>query len=152
MKIKKDTQSILHIENFNLYIGIICWTCALLILGRIGYLISKSVFELNDTFWLASFLLFFFGGSAFAMKEKFIVDKNEGLIRWSRKGLLKSERGEIPFNEIDNVIVEKTYGDAGFGYRVSIKTKKATIPVSTAYSAGAENECVQIKGKIAQLI
>ncbi len=153
MKIKKETNNLIQIEKFPLHIGIFGWSCLLVVLGRIIYLFLKGMHQETQVFILfIAFLIFFFGGSAFAKKEVFIIKKDEKKIYWSRKGIFGIKKGSILFDKIKDVIIQKTYTNLCFRYRVAIETIDGIIPVSQVYSSGTEENCKEIKDKIIKII
>ncbi|MBN2010545.1 hypothetical protein JW960_14460 [candidate division KSB1 bacterium] len=152
MKILTETAEQLHIRNFNLYIGIFGWSCALLVLGKLIQLAYSGQFQPADWYHIFAFFIFFFGGSAFAKKEDVIFNKEEKMVYWSRKVLFGTKQGSIPFNHIVDIVVERTHGDSNFRHRVSIKTDSRVITITEAYSAGSVHQYDQVVDKIKAII
>ncbi|THB73074.1 MAG: hypothetical protein D3926_24510 [Desulfobacteraceae bacterium] len=153
MKIKTETDSILQIYHFSIGIALFGWTMSLIILFLlIKGLINETLSKEHLISLPVSFLISFFGGSAFGKKEVFTVNKNSRTIDWSRRGIFGEAKGKIPFDHILEVIIQKTMNGSTYSYRLSVKTETGIIPVSQVYSLGAKEECETIQTKIIKMI
>lgn len=154
MKIKKDTNDILQISSFPIGITLFGWTISLVILGT---LIRDLLNGISNTEKLTGgsvgVLIGFFGGSAFCKKEVFTVDKKLQTIFWSKKSVFGQTKGEIPFDQISNVIIQRhRHSQASYSYRLAVAVKDEIIPISQMYSVGSEKKCKKIQKKIMKMI
>jgi hypothetical protein len=97
--------------------------------------------------WLAAFLLLF----AFIMnlRKTFTFDAMRRIVRWEGRRVLKTESGEISFDEITDIGTEaKRAGSRDVPvYRLTIITPRATIPMAYAYS-GDDDRYSSLRGQI----
>ena len=85
------------------------------------------------------FLFSGFGAVLLFRRDRFVFDAGENRVRWRKWSLARSSSGELHFSDILDVAVESTSGaDGGGTYRVALRTKDGTIPLTEAYAGGAD--------------
>lgn len=83
------------------------------------------------------------------LRKTFTFDAMRRIVRWEGRRVLKTESGEISFDEITDIGTEaKRAGSRDVPvYRLTIITPRATIPMAYAYS-GHDDRYSSLRGQI----
>ena len=104
--------------------------------GLIGAILSLSLFS-----WLAW------------ERSSAVIDLFEKNIRWRRKHLFRSEKGNIPFHEITHVMATLTPGEEGEPYRrLEVICGGTLIPLTRNLKADDSGELAEMAEEIGNLV
>ncbi len=126
MRITRQTQSELVVEDSSVGLSYICAAAAVVI---IFFAIEQN--KLKGLFGAAFFLLF---AMLAYRRTSFTFDGMQRVVRWKGRKLLKVESGTIPFDEITDIGTEATPASEGTSYRLTILTRDGSIPMAYTYT------------------
>ena len=156
MKIRQDDQDSLRIEDFPWLIGLFAWSLALVLSGRLVYVLIEGTYAKNDLVGLPiGVLVCLFGGNAFAKRSTFVFDRGRRRFIWDRRSLLGDRKGgETTFDDIEDVKVETRHfaQNQKPSHRVTVVAGGQSIPQTESYSLGSEEECQAIVARIRDVV
>lgn len=80
-----------------------------------------------------------FGAVLLFRRDRFVFDTAAGRVTWRKWSLARSSSGEFDFSEVLDVTIESTSGaDGGGTYRVALRTKDATVPLTESYAGSVD--------------
>ena len=138
MKIKRQDQSALVIEDFPYLIGVIAFPLACFLLYEAIATAVRSGLTRNAIGAFFSAGLLFLAGVLFTKRSIFEFNLVQRQLRWKRGGLLSSQQGLVPFDQIRSAIVQSLNSSGTQTYRVAVLTNDAEIPITEAYTTGIE--------------
>lgn len=90
----------------------------------------------RDHFWggLAGAVVFFLSALLMSEKSEFVLDAERRVISWHRTRLTRRSGGEIRFERIKQILLDRPIGDEGVpSYRLLFVTEDGNYPVSWGY-------------------
>src|SRR5579862_44075 len=78
------------------------------------------------------------------LRKTFTFDGMQRIMRWRGRTILKTESGEIPFDDITDIVIETSTTSSTRGttsmttYRLTINTARGTIPMAYNYRGAAD--------------
>ena len=85
-------------------------------------------------------LLCAFGAVLLFRRDRFVFDESHRQLRWSKWSLARASAGAVDFSDILDVTMESIGGSEGGGtYRVALRTKTGTVPLTETYSRDADD-------------
>ena len=139
MKITQQDEHALVIEDFPYVIGAIAFPAALFMLYQAIAITIRGGLTRNGVGAALGACLFFLGGVLFTKRSVFEFDRVRRQLRWKRGGLLGSQHGLVPFDQIRSATVQSLDSSGTHTYRVAVLTNEGEIPVTDAYSTGIES-------------
>ena len=80
-----------------------------------------------------------FGAVLLFRRDRFVFDTSAERVTWRKWSLARSSSGELDFSDILDVTIESISGAEGGGsYRVALRTKEGTVPLTEAYAGGTD--------------
>ena len=80
-----------------------------------------------------------FGAVLLFRRDRFVFDTEQDRVSWRKWSLARSSSGDFAFSDILDVTIESTSGAEGGGsYRVALRTKDRTVPLTEAYAGSAD--------------
>lgn len=84
-------------------------------------------------------LLCAFGAVLLFRRDRFVFDGSQRRLRWSKWSLARASSGTVDFSEILDVTMESIGGnEGGSTYRVALRIKDGTVPLTETYSRDAD--------------
>ena len=84
-------------------------------------------------------LLCAFGAVLLFRRDRFVFDAAHRQLRWSKWSLARASSGAVDFADILDVTMESIGANEGSGsYRVALRTKDSTVPLTETYSGDAD--------------
>lgn len=100
--------------------------------------------------FVTGFLLLF--TAVMDLRKIFTFDAMQRVVRWKGRTALKSESGEIPFDDITDIGTESTRASRNVPlYRLAIITAEATIPMAYSYD-GQPDRYSALRGQILEFV
>jgi len=138
MHIARQTPQELVIVDGTRWVSAICAVLALFAVYRV---ISQHKGQ-GPTLVAIALLVFF---ALFSNTCKtFTFDGMQRVVRWKGRTILKGESGEIPFDDITDIVIETSTTTSKWGtttmttYRLTINTSRVTIPMAYNYRGIAD--------------
>ena len=80
-----------------------------------------------------------FGAVLLFRRDRFVFDATARRVNWRKWSLARSSSGEMDFSDIVDVTIESISGaDGGGAYRVALRTKDGTVPLTEAYAGSVD--------------
>ncbi len=80
-----------------------------------------------------------FGAVLLFRRDRFVFDAAQRRLRWSKWSLARASSGTVDFADILDVNMESIGANEGGGtYRVALRTRDGTVPLTETYSGDAE--------------
>lgn len=80
-----------------------------------------------------------FGAVLLFRRDRFVFDAAHRRLRWSKWSLARGSSGTVDFADILDVTMESIGANEGGGtYRVALRTRDGTVPLTETYSGDAE--------------
>lgn len=80
-----------------------------------------------------------FGAVLLFRRDRFVFDSAHRRLRWSKWSLARASSGTVDFADILDVTMESIGANEGGGtYRVALRTRDGTVPLTETYSRDAE--------------
>jgi hypothetical protein len=145
MHIARQTAQELVVVSGTRWVSAICAAAALFILY---FVIARQ--EPKGLFLVALFLLF---TVIMYLRKTFIFDAMQRTVRWNGRKVFKAESGEIPFDDITDIVTETRRAGARDVpvCRLAIVTPRATIPMSYAHSGDGDHYST-LRGQILDFV
>lgn len=140
MHIARQTPQELVIVDGSRWISAICAAAAVLTAYQV-----LSHHEPKGLLAAAVFVLF---ALIMDLRKTFTFDGMQRIVRWKGRTILKSESGEIPFDDITDIGTQVSSTTVGPSqrhvptYRLTIVTPQATIPMAYSYSGQTDRYSV----------
>jgi hypothetical protein len=132
MRIVRQTESELVVEDSSLWMTVLCALCAVFIFwialthGQYKTMISGGIFLLI--------------GLVCLRKATFVLSAKAQSIRWTRLRMGRIKTGNIAFSDVQDIVIESTIASgARLRCRLSIRTGAGTTPMSDGYSASQDH-------------
>ena len=75
----------------------------------------------------------------FCRREQMIFDAGTRTVSWSKWSLRDRTGGDIPFDQVQHVIVEATGGDGVMSYRLVVETAGERIPMTSHFAGNPDH-------------
>lgn len=130
MRIASQSPTELVVRDSTVWVSVLCAsaTLALILFGAV-----KA--QPNAFLGAALFLLF---GTIAARSTIFTFDNMRRVVRWSGYKPFKSASGEIPFDDISDIIMEASSGGDSTTYRLSLITLQGAVPMAYVYTSSRD--------------
>ena len=155
MKITRSDSGQLVIVDFPWVLGVMLFgACGVLTTKLVRLLYSGPISTRDSAVYVLGSGLFFLGGAHVAQRSRFIFDRLQRQLTWSRLGILGRKGGVIPFDQIECVLVQVISSNTAssrnlsLDYRLALKTRSGVIPFSDSYRAGSEAKCRVLRTEI----
>jgi len=130
MRIVRQSPTELVVKDSSVWMTILC--------AGISIVLAVAMGIANPLRLLVPGLFLVFGTIS-ARKATFNFDGMRRTVQWSGFKPFKTESGTIPFDEVDDVIVEvSSSGNGATAYRLVLKTKQDRVPMAYAYSGSPD--------------
>jgi hypothetical protein len=131
MKITRQTETDLVFEDSTYWLSTLFAGFAVLM----AYAMLRSSTQ-RGLIGAGLLLLFAF---AWLRRSTMVFDTKQRVVRWSRKRWGRTLSGSVPFDAIENVVVQNTRSEnSAMTYRLALETKAETIPFCDPYSGGGQ--------------
>jgi hypothetical protein len=133
VRIAENTPSRLILRDRTLWISVVCFTAAAALVGRVA-------FDLDGAVQLVPAAVSVLFGLAFLRATDVTFDKTESRCLVRRLDVLRLTHWRLAFDDIVDVRLEidRSHDPDGLGYRLSLSTASAVIPLSATYEPGFE--------------
>jgi len=141
MKIVRQTDAELIVQDSCIWVGVVCALCAGLPLWFV--LVHHDRRALTPVVVLLLFAI------PWMRRTNFTFDAPTQTIRWMRMRCFVSRTGSIPFSGVQAVDIQSTMSAQANGtiYRLALVTSQGTLPMSDVYSSG-ERRCTSVRNAI----
>ena len=146
MKIKEFDDHALVIEDYPLWVGMICFPAGAVCAYRGIREMVRSSGKIEPI--LAGALLLFVVGAIAFKKSVFDFDLEKRDLKWRRTGTFGRKGGTVPFGEIRSAVIQIHSVGRSPTYRLALMIGGEELPITENYSAGARERCETVRSAI----